>query len=73
MTAWPSNPVSYELNSAASLHDVSQGTAVTATVADGPAEWDRVTPPDVDAVRLMGTSGRGPAGVELAMGLVPHG
>ena len=68
MTTWPSDPVIYELNTAAWLHDVSQRTGVTATLADVPAaEWDRVAPAGVDAVWLMGVWERGPAGVELAM------
>jgi hypothetical protein len=69
VTSWPSDPVLYELNTAAWLHDVSQRAGVTVTLADVPAaEWDRVTPAGVDAVWLMGVWERGPAGVELAMG-----
>lgn len=69
MKAWPSDPVLYELNTAAWLHDVGQRAGVTTTLADvSPAEWDRVTPAGVNAVWLMGVWERGPAGVELAMG-----
>src|SRR5205814_1213185 len=69
MTTWPSDPVLYELNTAAWLHDVGLRAGVTATLADVPAdEWDRVTPTGVDAVWLMGVWERGRAGVELAMG-----
>jgi hypothetical protein len=68
MTSWPSDPVIYELNTAAWLHDVSTRAGTGVTLADVPAsEWDLVTPPGVDAVWLMGVWERSPAGVQLAL------
>jgi hypothetical protein len=68
MTPWPSDPVIYELNTAAWLHDVSERAGMRTTLANVPAaEWDRVTPAGVDAVWLMGVWERSPAGVELAL------
>ena len=37
MTAWPSDPVIYELNTAAWLHDVGERAGARATLADVPA------------------------------------
>jgi len=70
MSGWPDQPVIYELNTAAWLHDVGAraGAGATVTLADVPdAEWDAVTPPGVDAVWLMGVWERSPAGVRLAL------
>jgi hypothetical protein len=68
MTAWPSDPVIYELSTAAWLHDVGDRAGVSVTLANVPAaEWDRVTPPGVGAVWLMGVWERGRAGMDLAM------
>src|SRR6185312_13731922 len=68
MSAWPAQPVIYELNTAAWLHDVGArlGEAVTLAAVPG-AEWDAVTPAGVDAVWLMGVWSRSPAGVRLAL------
>jgi hypothetical protein len=68
MTSWPSSPVVYELNTAAWLHDVGERAGAATTLADVPAaEWDRVTPPGVDAVWLMGVWERSPVGVRLGL------
>jgi hypothetical protein len=68
MKAWPSDSVIYELNTAAWLHDVGERAGAVATLADiSSSEWDRVTPPGVDAVWLMGVWERSPAGVQLAL------
>ena len=65
---WPADPVIYELNTAAWLHDVGERAGVATTLADVPAaEWDQVTPTGVDAVWLMGVWERSPAGVQLAL------
>ena len=66
--SWPADSVIYELNTAAWLHDVGERAGVATTLANvAPTEWDRVTPPGVDAVWLMGVWERSPAGVELAL------
>jgi hypothetical protein len=73
MGRWGSDPVIYELNTAAWLRDlgVEAGRAVTlADVSD--AVWDRVTPTGVDAVWLMGLWERSPAGVRLALESPTH-
>ena len=65
---WGFDPVIYELNTAAWLHDVGTRTGRPTTLADVPAdEWDRVTPPGVDAVWLMGVWRRSAEGVRLAL------
>jgi hypothetical protein len=69
---WPAHPTVYEVNTAAWLHDVASraggGPSRSVTLADVPDdEWDRVTPPGVDAVWLMGVWERSPAGVRLAL------
>ncbi len=65
--AWPAEPVVYELNTAAWLHDVGARAGRSATLGSVPdAEWDAVTPEGVDAVWLMGVWQRSPVGVELA-------
>jgi hypothetical protein len=68
MGEWPDDPVIYEVNTAAWLHDVSTRAGSTTTLADVPAhEWDRVTPTGVDAVWLMGVWERSPAGTRVAL------
>ena len=68
MSRWPSDPVIYELNTGAWLHDVGQRAGNHTTLATvSPAEWDAVTPSGVDAVWLMGVWERSPAGVALAL------
>ena len=62
MSAWPPHPVVYEVNTAAWLAEV--GPTLGDVAAD---EWDRVTPPGVDAVWLMGVWERSPVGVRLAL------
>jgi hypothetical protein len=68
MSRWPEHPVVYELNTAAWLQDVGERSGAATTLADvPPAEWDRVTPPGVDVVWLMGVWERSAAGVRLAL------
>jgi hypothetical protein len=68
MSSWPTDPVVFELNTAAWLRDVGQRAGTARGLADVPAaEWDRVTPPGVDAVWLMGVWERSPAGRRLAL------
>ena len=68
VSAWPSEPVIYELNTAAWLHDVGVRAGARTTLGEvSPAEWDRVTPGGVDAVWLMGVWERSPVGVHLAL------
>ena len=70
---WGFDPVIYELNTAAWLHDVGARIGRSATLADVPDdEWDRVTPPGVDAVWLMGVWERSPEGVRLALESPSH-
>ncbi len=64
---WGFDPVIYEVNAAAWLHEVG------GTLADVPgAEWDRVTPRGVDAVWLMGVWERSPEAVRLALDSPAH-
>ena len=64
---WGFDPVIYELNTAAWLRDVGVRAGRDVTLADVPAdEWDRVSPPGVDAVWLMGVWRRSPAGLAIA-------
>ena len=64
---WGFDPVIYELNTAAWLHDVG------GTLADVPAhEWDRVTADGIDAVWLMGVWERSAEGVRLALESPAH-
>jgi Alpha amylase, catalytic domain len=73
MSPWGSDPVIYELNTAAWLYDVGQRAGRVATLADvSDAEWNRVTPAGVDAVWLMGVWERSPAGVRLALDSPTH-
>ena len=68
MSPWRSDPVIYELNTAAWLHDVGERAGVSTTLGTVPAaEWDLVTPSGVDAVWLMGLWERSPIGVQLAL------
>jgi hypothetical protein len=73
MTAWGFDPVIYELNTAAWLDDISRRTGRRTTLATVPdQEWDRVTPPGVDTVWLMGVWQRSPEGVRLALDSPSH-
>jgi len=68
VSAWPTDPVIYELNTAAWLQDVGKRVGHSITLATVPyAEWDRVTPDGVDAVWLMGIWERSPLGLALAL------
>ena len=61
MTAWPANPVIYEINTAVWLHEL--GT----TLGEVPTEaWDSVALPGVDAIWLMGVWQRSPVGAGIA-------
>ena len=73
MSRWGFDPVIYELNTAAWLHDISTRTGTPTTLADVPdEEWDRVTPAGIDAVWLMGVWDRSPEGVRLALDSPSH-
>jgi Alpha amylase, catalytic domain len=73
MSRWGSDPVIYELNTAAWLHDIGANAGRAVTLADVPdGEWDRVTPTGVDVVWLMGVWERSPAGVRLALESSSH-
>jgi len=68
VSTWPTDPVVYELNTAAWLHDVGQRLGSVAKLGDVPEhEWDLVTPDGVDAVWLMGVWERSPIGRQLAL------
>ena len=70
---WGFDPVIYELNTAAWLHDISVRTGRPTTLADvGTDEWDLVTPRGVDAVWLMGVWHRSSDGVWLALESPSH-
>lgn len=70
---WGSDPVIYELNTAAWLHDVGRRAGRAATLGDVPDhDWDRVTPRGVDAVWLMGVWQRSAEGVRLALDSPSH-
>jgi hypothetical protein len=70
---WGFDPVIYELNTAAWLHDIGARSGRATTLADVRAdEWDRVTPPGVDAVWLMGVWRRSAEGVRLALESPSH-
>ncbi len=73
MSRWGFDPVIYELNTAAWLTDVARRTGRSSTLADVvDDEWDRVTPPGVDAVWLMGVWARSPEAVRLALDSPSH-
>jgi hypothetical protein len=70
---WGFDPVIYELNTAAWLHDIAARTGRATTLAEVPDdEWDRVTPTGVDAVWLMGVWRRSAEGVRLALESQSH-
>ncbi len=70
---WGVDPVIYELNTAAWLHDVGQRLGRSTGLGDVPAEeWDRVVPPGVDAVWLMGVWERSPDAARLALDSPSH-
>lgn len=68
MSAWPKNPVIYEINTWVWLGELSQkyGNPVTlATVPD--EEWDALAAYGFDAVWFMGVWERSPAGIAISM------
>src|SRR5262245_4347600 len=70
---WGFDPVIYELNTAAWLHDISTRAGRPTTLADvSDEEWMRVTPPGVDAVWLMGVWLRSREGIRLALDSPSH-
>jgi hypothetical protein len=67
MTGWPGRPVIYEINTAAWLNELARADGRRVTLAGvAAADWDAVTPADVDAVWLIGVWERSPAGLALA-------
>ena len=67
MTAWPGQPVIYEINTAVWLNTLGRTAGRRVTLAEVPdADWDAVTPAGIDAVWLMGVWERSPAGLALA-------
>jgi hypothetical protein len=73
VSRWGFDPVIYELNTVAWLHDLSIRAGTPITLADVPAdEWDRVTPAGIDAVWLMGVWDRSPQGARLALESPSH-
>jgi Alpha amylase, catalytic domain len=70
---WGFDPVVYELNTAAWLHDITTRTGRTTTLENVPdEEWLRVTQRGVDAVWLMGVWRRSAEGVRLALESPSH-
>jgi hypothetical protein len=70
---WGFDPVVYELNTAAWLHDIGVRTGLATTLANVPDdEWDRVTASGVDAVWLMGVWRRSAEGIRLALESPSH-
>jgi len=67
MLAWPKQPILYEINTWAWLHELSQVYQHPVTLGDiPPQEWDEIASLGVDAVWLMGVWERSPAGVNIA-------
>ena len=67
MTAWPTRPVIYEINTAVWINERSRAAGRRLTLADiQPNDWDAVTPAGVDAVWLMGVWARSPSGLAIA-------
>ncbi|WP_369244743.1 alpha-amylase family glycosyl hydrolase [Streptomyces sp. R41] len=68
MTAWPDQPVIYEINTLIWLRELSSRYGHPVTLGEVPAAaWDEVVLPGVDAVWLMGVWERSPAGLEIAL------
>jgi hypothetical protein len=64
---WPAHPVIHEINTAVWLDELSRTAGRQLTLADvGPADWEAGTPPEADAVWLMGVWERSPAGLAIA-------
>ena len=67
MTAWPKNPIIYEINAWVWLHELSQRYERSITLATVPAaEWDGIAGLGVHAVWLMGVWERSPMGIHIA-------
>ncbi len=67
MAIWPKNPLLYEINTCAWLHDLSRRYRREVTLADVPPQvWDGLTDLGIDAVWLMGVWERSPAGARIA-------
>jgi hypothetical protein len=63
----PDQPVIFEINTWAWLHETGLRLGSSYTLADVPAAvWDETLPPGIDAVWLMGVWERSPAGLEVA-------
>ena len=68
MTAWPAQPVVYEVNTWVWLDELSTERGQPLTLADVPAQaWDQLVPRGVDAVWLMGVWERSPEGLRVAL------
>jgi hypothetical protein len=69
------DPVIHEIATAPWLHDVARRTGAPAplTLGEVPAaEWDRLTPPGVDALWLMGVWERSPVARQMALDSAPQ-
>jgi Alpha amylase, catalytic domain len=68
MTAWPTHPVIYEINTVIWLRELSDRFRRRVSLGDVPAEvWDEIALPGVDAVWLMGVWERSPAGLQISL------
>src|SRR5882724_7348404 len=68
MTAWPDQPVIYEINTLVWLGELSSRYGHPVTLGEVPAAaWDEVALPGVDAVWLMGVWERSPVGLQIAL------
>jgi len=68
VTAWPAQPVIYEINTMVWLAELSGRHGRQVRLGDVPAQaWDEVVLPGIDAVWLMGVWERSPAGLRIAL------
>ncbi len=68
MSAWPENPVIYEINTWVWLSELSRTHGKHITLATVPEEeWDALAAYGFDAVWLMGVWERSPAGIAISM------
>lgn len=66
MTAWPKNPLIYEINTWVWLRELARKHGRPVTLANVPeSEWDALAGLRIDAVWLMGVWERSPAGVAV--------
>jgi len=68
MSAWPSYPVIYEINTWVWLDELSRKSGTPVNLATVPREeWDAIASRGFDAVWFMGVWERSPAGIDISM------